>query len=122
LLSIEKLPDDIYAVYKNATRVSYVELQDLLKLNGLEDTRKGRKEFNDRSHERALSPEQFRQNKSIGHTSPHPKYGVPQGSPISAVLANVYMLAADKKLQEYISSFEGFYMRYSDDFIVIIPQ
>lgn len=122
LLSIEKLPDDIYAVYKNATRFSYVELQDLLKLNGLEDTRKGRKEFNDRSHERALSPEQFRQNKSIVHTSPHPKYGVPQGSPISAVLANVYMLAADKKLQEYISSFEGFYMRYSDDFIVIIPQ
>ena len=122
LLSVEKLPDDIYAVYKNVTRFSYVELQDLLKLNGIDDTRKGRREFNDRSHERALSPEQFRQNKSIVHTSPHPKYGVPQGSPISAVLANVYMLAADKKLQEYISSFEGFYMRYSDDFIVIIPQ
>lgn len=122
LLHVEKLPDDLYAVYKNVTRFSYVELQDLLELNGLEDTPKGRKEFNARSHERALSPKAFRQNKNIVCTSPHPKYGVPQGSPISAVLANVYMLTADKKLQEMVSSLDGFYMRYSDDFIVAIPQ
>lgn len=122
LLLVEKLPADVYAIYKSVTSFSYVELQDLLILNGLEDTLEGRKEFNARSHERALSPEQFRQNRNIVYTSPHPKYGVPQGSPISAVLANVYMLTADKELQEYVSSFGGFYMRYSDDFIVIIPQ
>lgn len=121
LLSVAKLPNDVYAVYKNVTRFSYVELQDLLMLNGLEDTRKGRKEFNDSSRERALSPEQFRKNRDLVHTSPHPQYGVPQGSPISAVLANVYMLTADKNLQEYVSSLGGFYMRYSDDFIVIVP-
>ena len=32
------------------------------------------------------------------------------------------MLTADKKLEEYISSFGGFYIRYSDDFIVVIPR
>lgn len=70
LLSVEKLSDDVYAVYKNVTRFSYVELQDLLMLNGLEDTRKGRKEFNDRSHERALPSEQFRKIR-IWFTLPH---------------------------------------------------
>lgn len=122
LLAVDKLPDDVYAVYKNVTRFSYVELSDLLVLNGLKDSLKGRREFNDRLHDRALSPTQFRQNKDLIHTSSHPKCGVPQGSPISAVLANVYMLAADKEMQEYVLSFDGFYMRYSDDFIVVIPQ
>ena len=122
LLAVDSLSDDVYAVYKNVTRFSYVELQDLLALNGFEDTPKGRKEFNDRSRKRALSSNQFRQNKNLIHAAPHSGYGVPQGSPISAVLANVYMLSADKKLQEYVSSFCGIYMRYSDDFIVIIPQ
>lgn len=122
LLSCERLPDDFYAVYKNVTRFSYVELKDLLRLNGLEDKAKARKEFNDRARERALSPQKFRQNKSLIHPSPHPKCGVPQGSPISAVLANVYMLTADKKLQEYVLALGGFYMRYSDDFIIVLPQ
>lgn len=32
------------------------------------------------------------------------------------------MLAADKQLKDYVSEFKGFYMRYSDDFIIIIPK
>lgn len=122
LLAVKKLPSDLYAVYKNVTQFSYVELEDLLKLNGLENTSKGRKEFNDHTHERALSIEQFKQNKCLIHASPHSKIGVPQGSPISSVLANVYMLTADRSIQEYISAIGGFYMRYSDDFIIIIPS
>lgn len=116
------MPEDIFAVYKNITRFSYVELKDLLELNELPDTKLGRKAFNAYSRERALSTKKFRKNKNIIHASPHPKCGVPQGSPISAVLANVYMLAADRKIHEYVSTFSGFYMRYSDDFIIILPK
>lgn len=122
LLSCDKLPDDLYAVYKNITRFSYVELKDLLELNGLKNTLKDRKDFNSRSHKQALLPKEFRKNKQLIHPSPHPKCGVPQGSPISAVLANVYMLTADKRIQEYVSAWGGFYMRYSDDFIIVLPQ
>ena len=47
---------------------------------------------------------------------------IPQGSSISAVLANIYMIEADKKINEYVVSLGGMYRRYSDDFIVVVPK
>ena len=49
-------------------------------------------------------------------------YGIPQGSPISAVLANIYMLEADEKIFQLVCKYSGLYMRYSDDFIIVLPQ
>lgn len=45
--------------------------------------------------------------------------GIPQGSPISAVLANVYMLPFDDTINKVVSDFGGIYRRYSDDMIVV---
>lgn len=122
LLEVSKLPSDYYAVFKNITRFSYIELVDLLAFNGLDDNKKGRRDFNKITRERAMSPIEFRNNKHLLKSNPNGKRGIPQGSPISAVLANVYMLSADKQIQEYVSSLGGYYLRYSDDFIIIIPQ
>jgi hypothetical protein len=47
--------------------------------------------------------------------------GIPQGLPISAVLANVYMFDFDKKINEGISKVGGIYRRYSDDIIIVCP-
>ncbi|GAF06009.1 reverse transcriptase domain-containing protein [Saccharicrinis fermentans] len=47
------------------------------------------------------------------------KTGIPQGSPISATLANVYMLEFDELLFNKINEIGGYYQRYSDDLIVI---
>ncbi|MDJ1473549.1 reverse transcriptase domain-containing protein [Xanthocytophaga flava] len=47
------------------------------------------------------------------------KKGIPQGSPISSVLANVYMLDFDRDVNDFISQFGGLYRRYSDDMIVV---
>ena len=49
-------------------------------------------------------------------------YGIPQGSPISGMLANLYMLEVDKQIHDLVEQYHGFYMRYSDDFIVIVPD
>ena len=46
--------------------------------------------------------------------------GIPQGLPISAVLANLYLLEFDKEvLRKVVNEFGGFYRRYSDDILVI---
>lgn len=49
------------------------------------------------------------------------KIGIPQGTSISALFANAYMIEFDKKLSDYVNSVNGFYRRYSDDIILIVP-
>lgn len=119
LLGTKMLPNDHYAVYKNITKYSTWELKDLLKLNGLPDTPVGKRQLNRKA--RVLSAEQYKKYRSHIQKNLNP-YGIPQGSAISALLANVYMLDVDKQITRYVSQFEGMYMRYSDDFIVVIPN
>lgn len=49
-------------------------------------------------------------------------FGIPQGTGLSAVLANVYMIEFDEFVQKTIFDLGGLYRRYSDDFIVVLPQ
>lgn len=120
VLSVDKLPNDYYAVFKNITRFSTWELVDLLFLNGLTDTEKDIQTLN--SYRRVLTTKQFKQNKAKYVKKNENDFGIPQGSAISAVLANVYMIKADEQIKELIKIFDGLYMRYSDDFIIVIPK
>lgn len=119
LLKCNRLPADHYSVFKNVTTYSKWELTDLLALNGFNDDWSGRKSLN--CQVRVLTPKQFKENRShIVKNVDH--YGIPQGSPISAVLANVYMLEVDKLINDMVQGLGGMYMRYSDDFIIILPD
>lgn len=48
--------------------------------------------------------------------------GIPQGTPISDILANVYLIDFDLKLARWIRKKNGFACRYSDDIIIVIPK
>lgn len=50
---------------------------------------------------------------------PKRRKGIPQGTPISAALANVYMLHFDKRINDAVKPLKGIYRRYSDDMIVV---
>lgn len=52
------------------------------------------------------------------------KKGIPQGTPISATLANIYMLDFDARIYDEVSnpSKNAYYQRYSDDIIIVCDQ
>lgn len=122
LLSVPELPPDHAAVLKSLTRYRYVFKREVYKALALSD--KKIKEIS-KSRLAALgSPKQFnekikkagliRQNKS--------GRGIPQGSPISGLLANVYMQTFDRKMRDYVVSRGGHYGRYSDDIAILIDE
>jgi RNA-directed DNA polymerase len=46
-------------------------------------------------------------------------FGIPQGSQISAILSNVYMLPFDERMCTLATAIGGYYRRYSDDILWI---
>ena len=117
VLGVDVLSNDLYAVFKNITKYSVVELNDLLEYHGAISY----KEFNKKDV--ALSPDEFRKFKK-GHlkSNKNKNYGIPQGSPISSILSNIYMIEFDKILNDFATTHNGLYRRYSDDFIMVIPK
>ncbi|SDI50145.1 antiviral reverse transcriptase Drt2 [Desulfosporosinus hippei] len=120
LLEIVELPSDYYAVYKNITKFSTWDLKSILDINGLPESNDGIKKLN--KLERALSLDQFKKYKKLNVKKNDQKHGIPQGSPISAVLSNIYMLEFDKILNDFICHRDGLYMRYCDDFLIVLPK
>ncbi len=124
-----RLEEDYYAVFKNITSYSYFDLKDICKIKNI--TKKDlykREKITDKIT--GKTKEVFKMNKimnanEIGIYKKYLKHnkemGIPQGSSISSVLANIYMIDADKKINDLVTSNKGIYRRYSDDFIVVIP-
>ena len=119
VLNMERLPDDYYAVLKNITRFASWDWKDLVKAADENILERGiRTKLNQKPT--ILTKKQFQDGKKFIKKNCS-DVGVPQGSPISAVLSNVYMIEFDSALNDFVSNNHGIYLRYSDDFIIILP-
>ncbi|BDD00744.1 reverse transcriptase domain-containing protein [Persicobacter psychrovividus] len=119
------LSSDEYQVFKNVTRFSYVHYHDVFKES---EHNHGAKHPNTLYFKEVdsffSSSEDFRENiqkKKLIQRSDQRK-GIPQGSPISATLANLYMLDFDERLIDKIAWKNCLYRRYSDDLLLICPK
>lgn len=138
LLNVNILPKDHYNVFNAATNFRYI-LRDELRLNGKNGRR--RSGFDERKlaeirkiHGKECffeSLKDFRnaiKGKQITvYKKPFVKagiaVGIPQGLPISATLANLYLYQFDLAvLQKVVRNLNGFYRRYSDDILIICDK
>jgi RNA-directed DNA polymerase len=113
ILGVERLPEDYFYIYKTITRFSFVTMEKVTEVLGL------------KKKDRLLKlcgPEEFRKKIEPLISVNKKLKGIPQGSPISAVLSNVYMLDFDTDISTYIQKFNGLYQRYCDDIILVFPK
>lgn len=117
LLGEEKLPADHFHIFKSLTRHSKVDKLELYKEFGvsMNNPKNGRK--------RVCTAEEFREvvrKKKLIVVNTESK-GIPQGSPISALLSNIYMFDFDVEMKRYMDIHGGQYYRYCDDMLFIVP-
>ncbi|ELY5801435.1 group II intron reverse transcriptase domain-containing protein [Cronobacter sakazakii] len=121
LLSTNELPQDHYAVFKSLTKFSKVDRNEVYDLIGIS---KNNAKHTKTIRKQICSFDDFRNKvrKSNLIISNKAGFGIPQGSPISALLSNIYMLDFDTEINKYISSLGGKYFRYCDDMLFIVPS
>jgi RNA-directed DNA polymerase len=115
LLGQIKLPTDHFAVFKSLTKYAFVERGQLFASLGISrhNPKNGRY--------RACTAEEFRDTVRNGGLIQQNgnDCGIPQGSPISALLSNIYMLDFDSKMKVAMGEQGGHYFRYCDDMLFI---
>ena len=118
LLDVEDLPPDHFAVFKSLAKFSTVNRDKLLSVLDVST-------HNPRSggRRRLCEPEDFRLKVRDGGLIEKnvAKKGIPQGTSISALLSNVYMLEFDVAAQKMVAEAGGTYLRYCDDMLFIVP-
>jgi hypothetical protein len=129
LFGTKNLSESHHNVFKSLTRFSYVEYYQILKEFNIKNQNKlrGKKHISFCDNTEVFKA-RIQQKKLIKHhrfkqSNGNQKtvyVGIPQGTPISAFLSNLYMLEFDKLMfNEIVVKRKGLYKRYSDDIVVI---
>lgn len=118
VLKVERLPSDHFNIFRSLTKYSTVkrdELFDKLKISKNNPRKAGLRLCNIKTFRDVVrSSDLIKTNKS--------GKGIPQGTSISALLSNIYMLDFDSKIKNIVTSMDGNYYRYCDDMLFIIDS
>lgn len=117
ILQISQLPEDHYKIFRSLTKYAFVERNEAYKALQINLNR----EKDRKTLRRICDPENFRSKiREAGLVKQYQEIcGIPQGSPLSALLSNIYLVNFDDTIFKFVSGIKGLYCRYSDDMIVV---
>ncbi|MBW1605860.1 reverse transcriptase/maturase family protein [Lactobacillus sp. Sy-1] len=118
VLNVTKLPADWAAIFKSLTKYRYVKKTELEPAMKVVFPERNKSDYYTKSHQELGTLLHSGQVKLYGPN----QLGIPQGTAISAVLANIYMVELDAKINQLVAAAGGIYRRYSDDFVIVIPK
>ncbi|MBD2304003.1 group II intron reverse transcriptase domain-containing protein [Chroococcidiopsis sp. FACHB-1243] len=114
LLGVTELPLDHYKVYKSITKYAYADRDTVFQEFKIENKQLA-------LQQRICSSQEFRERirgKGLIQTN-KTACGIPQGSPISAILSNVFLIEFDRLMTQIANDTGGIYRRYCDDILLI---
>lgn len=127
LIGLDRLPDDHFAVMAAATKYSFIEEKaalGILGFFGLKQSPSGasvrgylmpRRSLPTRLCGMKIFSQRIATNVCVN------KLGIPQGLPISDVLANAVLLRFDLQMKLRCETLGGLYRRYCDDLLFVLP-
>jgi hypothetical protein len=136
LLDVKRLPEDHFKVFRSVTKYAVVDKQEVYERLGYFGLKKSPKSGKTKAGyltpyskmpKQLCTAAEFRQKIAGGDGSKSlievnlKTYGIPQGSPISDLLANIYLLEFDKSVRQRVDALRGSYFRYFDDILIICP-
>lgn len=120
-----------YTVWRNITKYSFINKDELIK-----KLKKEYKKYDPQITEKQIK-NKFKKNARIcskkdfiSHVRGKQNglikknkndFGIPQGTPISGLYANIYLKSFDLNVLEYCKRMNGSYRRYSDDIAIVLP-
>lgn len=137
ILGTKGLPDDHYNIFKSLTKFHFIDEKELIKALNLKHKKeifrrellsyfKDTKEFRSfiLKNKIRIKENPFKYKKGNPWNIPHGTIkGIPQGTPISPLLSNLYLLDFDKVIfNEVVLNRKAFYRRYSDDIAIICQK
>lgn len=116
ILNVRELTTDWYATFRHVTRYSHVR-RDALARHPVFGRRLAL-----RLHRPLATIKEVIESGVAVHPNPTKAIGIPQGTPISSTLSNLYLIDLDNAMAAVCKKTGSLYQRYSDDILVICRE